>query len=303
MPNVFFPRKKLTGFDNELTFTIEGNVYSITPSEVPCEADWEGILQASDTSVHVEISYGDRQFKKVMVEDWGDESLEGREYNLLVEVDEDFVVRPVLSLPVSDDGTGEEGELHFLLEPIKIPIEGRAMPTSGGSLFERGLAEVGRVNPDTVRYSVQCESCSKTFTFRSYHTGFLEVEYCYCDKSSQPLFIPAGDPLLDFKRPDVASQPDEFTPSEIAHARRRYELLEGKLPDSDYEGHFRWLAPFRCPHCSAPLIDFRNNLFRKAWEYYACCHKGHTVKHFSMEMPKKEESKKEADTKETGKDK
>jgi hypothetical protein len=48
------------------------------------------------------------------------------------------------------------------------------------------------------------------------------------------------------------------------------------------------LAPFRCPNCSTPFIDFRNNLFRKAWEYYLCCHKGHEMKYFTTDMIRKE---------------
>jgi len=288
MSHVFLPRKQVAEFDKELTFTIEGKTYTIPPSEVPCETEWQGTLRASAPSVSIDLTYGPLRLKRVIVEDWGGESLQGREFNLFVEVDSETVVRPVLSLPVSDDGTGEEGELHFFLERVKLPVEGMVIPPSGGGLFERWLADSGKVNPETVRYSVQCEICDEPFTFRAHHTGFLEVEYLYCDKSSQPLVIPVNDPMLAFKRPGVESKPDEVSPAEIAYARKRIETLEEKQPKSDYGGNYRWLAPFRCPHCSTPFIDFRNNLFRKAWEYYLCCHKGHEMKYFTTDMIRKE---------------
>ena len=298
MSNVFYPQKKVSEFGKELTFAIEGKVYKMPPCEVPCELEWQGTLHTSNPATHIDIDYGPIKLKRVIVEDWSGEGLQGRDFNLSVEIDAEFVVRPVLSLPVNDDGTGEPGELHFLLERCKLPVEGLVIPPTGGGLFERWMADPGRVNPATVRYSVQCEICDESFTFRSYHTGFLEVEYFYCDKSSQPLIISVNDSMLAFKRPGAGSQPDELTPAEIAYARKRIEALEEKLPKSDYDGTFRWLAPFRCPYCSTPFIDFRNNLFRKAWEYYVCCHKGHQLKQFSAEMIRKEK-KGESSEKET----
>lgn len=299
MPNIFYPRKKIVEFDKQLTFVVQGILYAVPPGEVPCESQWQGVFRTTAPSAFVEIAYGGELFKKLIIEDWNGESLEGRDYDLLVEITSEFLVRPVLSIPVSDDGTGEPGEHHFLLEPITLPVLEATPSISGGGLFERALAEPGKVNPGTVRYSVQCEDCAEAFTFRSHHTGFLEVEYCYCDKSSQPLVIPIEDPLLRFKRPGVESKPEDVSPAEIAHARRRIDELEKILPESDFSGSFRWLAPFRCPYCGNPFIDFRNNLFRKAWEYYACCHKGCEMKSFSSEMlkAKEKEEKEEKDNK------
>jgi pyruvate-formate lyase-activating enzyme len=101
--------------------------------------------------------------------------------------------------------------------------------------------------------------------------------------------IPSSDPRLKFKRPSADSQPDEFTPADIARARERIDEIEKILPESEYSGRYRWLAPFRCPHCHNPFIDFRNNLFRKAWEYYLCCHRGHELVQFSSDMIKKKD--------------
>jgi hypothetical protein len=254
---VFYPRKKLTNFDRA------------------------GRLETESTSTGVDIVYGDRILRKLIIEDWNSESLAGRDFSLSVEINEEFIIYPVLNLEVSDDGYGDEGELHFFLERIRVPVAGSHLPPSGGGLFERGLAIQGIVNPGTVRYSVQCEDCFGGFTFRAYHAGMSEIEYFYCDKSSQPLAISIYDPLMDFKRPGVGSKPDEFTPADIASARERIRQIEARLIKSDAGGDFQWLAPFRCPHCSHPLIDFRNNLFRKAWEYYVCCHKGQVMREFS----------------------
>jgi hypothetical protein len=281
---VFYPKKKLTHFDKELTFVIEEKVYTISPGEVPMEQHWQGTIETESTYVNIDMAYSGKVLRRLIVEDWNSESLKGRDFDLTVEINEEFIVSPVFNLEVSDDGTGEEGELHFFLERIRIPVAGGHQPPSGGGLFERVLASAGYVNPGTVRYSVQCENCLKGFTFRSCHAGISDIEYFYCEKSSQPLTVSVDDPLMDFKRPGVDSKPDEFTPMEIAAARKNIEEIEGKLIKSDVGGHFKWLAPFRCPHCSHPLIDFRNNLFRKAWEYYVCCHKGQVTREFSSDM-------------------
>jgi hypothetical protein len=297
---VYYPRKKTTRFDKEIIIAVEGRVYSIPPGEVPCERDWHGMLESKSPSLTVDISYGDKKLKKLVVEDWNSEPLHEREFSLHIEINERFHIRPLFNLPVSDDGYGEEGEFHYFLEPVHIPIVGPALPPSGEGLFERGLAVPGIVNPGTVRYSVQCENCFEGFTFRSHHAGMSDMEYFYCDKSSQPLTISAYDRLMNFKRPGVGSKPDEFTPAEIADARRSIETIEKLLPRSDFGGRFRWLAPFRCPHCSHPLIDFRNNLFRKAWEYYVCCHRGHVMKSFSSDMLEKEKDEAAKKAKDSG---
>lgn len=293
---VYQPSKKITYFDKEIIFTVEGKTYILPPSDVPCEHNWRGVLESDTPFTHVHISYDDKKLRKLVVEDWYGEPLLGRDFDLSVTVDENFLIAPVFNLSVSDDGTGCEGELHFFLERMNLPMSGPALPPSGGGLFERGLAVSGTVNPVTVRYSVQCEDCFECFTFRAYHAGLSDWEYFYCDKTSQPLVIPADDPLLDFKRPAADSKPDEFMPADIAEARKKINALEEKLPKCEDGGRFRWLAPFRCPHCSHPLIDFRNNLFRKAWEYYVCCHKGHELRNFSqalLDESKGKEEKKE----------
>jgi len=281
---VYYPRKKITRFDKEVSFVIEGNTFTVPSSEVPCEYKWDGVLKTSSHFVDVHISYGDKKLRKLIVEDWNGESLEGREFCFNVEIDENFLIIPLFNLLVSNDGTGLPGELHFFLERLRIPISGPSLPPSGGGLFERSLAVPGTVNPATVRYSVQCENCFECFTFRSYHARLADWEYFYSEKTSQPLVIPADDPLLDFKRPDGESKPEEFMPMEIAEARKKIKSLEEKIPPSEDLDRFRWLAPFRCPHCSHPLIDFRNNLFRKAWEYYVCCLKGYELQKLSSEM-------------------
>ena len=124
----------------------------------------------------------------------------------------------------------------------------------GRGLFKRGLHFSGTVTPGNTILSCICDSCHKSFLIQSYHAGFSNSGYFY--SSSGKHTITVSDRIEG--SPAALSDPNEDALSK----------LEGMLPKAPDGTTFSYLNPFRCPHCSAPYIDFEKYPEDRASEYY-----------------------------------
>lgn len=124
----------------------------------------------------------------------------------------------------------------------------------GRGLFKRGLHFSGTVTPGNTILSCICDDCRKSFLIQSYHAGFSNSGYFY--SSSGKYTITVSDRI-------EGSQAALSDPNKDALSK-----LEGMLPKAPDGTAFSYLNPFRCPHCSAPYIDFKKYPEDRAGEYY-----------------------------------
>ncbi len=145
----------------------------------------------------------------------------------------------------------------------------------GATVFERGFVISGRVTPGNNRFISSCDFCGKFFMFQMFHVGFSDVDYYYCDRCTNYLAVSIYDQkynrLLDklsAKRISPFSQPYEFSDYDIQLNLENYQLIEDHFVSCTCGGHFRYLANCLCPYCKSPYVDFFNDIFRKADQYY-----------------------------------
>ncbi|PLT20496.1 MULTISPECIES: hypothetical protein [Ralstonia] len=124
----------------------------------------------------------------------------------------------------------------------------------GKGLFARGLHFNGTITPGNVVLSCECDRCKKSFQVRSYHAGFSNAGYFY--SGSGKFTITVNDRIAGC--PAALSEPNL---SELA-------ALEAALPLAPDGTKYRYANPFRCPHCTAPYIDFEANPGSRPGEYY-----------------------------------
>jgi len=136
-------------------------------------------------------------------------------------------------------------------------LSGAAVSSSshfGKGLFARGLHFNGTVTSGNVALSCVCDRCKQSFLIRSYHAGFSEAGYFYSGSGKYTITVSnriAGSPA-------ALSDPN---PEDLA-------ALEAKLPAAPDGSAYKYLNPFRCPHCSEPFIDFEANPGSRPGEYY-----------------------------------
>jgi hypothetical protein len=125
---------------------------------------------------------------------------------------------------------------------------------SGHGLFKRGLHFSGRVTNGSIMLSCLCDHCGKSFLIKSYHVGFTEAGYFYSDSGMYTLSVSTDVP----GSPAALETPD---PVQLA-------ALEARLPKAPDGTSFRYLNPFRCPHCKQAYIDFQEHPEERVAEYY-----------------------------------
>ena len=127
----------------------------------------------------------------------------------------------------------------------------------GQGLFARGLHFSGEVTPRSVRLSCECDACSRAFQIQSFHAGFGDIGYMYSGSGRHTLIVDAG----------VPGAPPALGPADLAAVA----ALEASLPAAPDGTRFKYLNPFRCPHCAAPYIDFARHPGLRENEYYGNC--------------------------------
>lgn len=141
------------------------------------------------------------------------------------------------------------------LQPFYLPgSTADASSLRGQGLFRRGLHFSGNVTPASVRLSCECDACGRSFLVQSFHAGFSDLGYMYSASGAYTLLMDAHLP---------GAPPPTGTPDMKALA-----ALEAILPLAPDGTPFRYMNPFRCPHCREPYIDFAAHPEIRADEYY-----------------------------------
>ncbi|MEC3887196.1 hypothetical protein [Xanthomonas campestris] len=125
---------------------------------------------------------------------------------------------------------------------------------AGKGLFARGLHFSGLVTGGNVLLSCECDHCKRSFLIRSYHAGFSNAGYFYSESGRYTITV--EDHITG--SPAALTEPDP----EQLHA------LEERLPLAPDGSAYRYMNPFRCPHCAAPYIDFAAHPGLRKNEYY-----------------------------------
>jgi hypothetical protein len=126
----------------------------------------------------------------------------------------------------------------------------------GQGMFNRGLHYSGLVSPTSIRLICVCDDCKKSFGVQFFHAGFSEMQYFYSSNSKETLVVPYSN--------DIGKVP--FQIQKDINEDELYEL-ENKLPKTE-DGKFEYYNAFKCPHCYADFINFRNNKESRPNEYY-----------------------------------
>lgn len=155
------------------------------------------------------------------------------------------------------DLMSEKG-LGIRFQPFFLPgSKGDPEELRGRGLFRRGLHFSGTVTPGSVRLSCECDECHRSFHIQSFHAGFSNCEYMYSASGKYTL-------IMDSR---VEGAPGALGTPELALIKK----LESSLPLAPDGTAFKYLNPFRCPHCSAPYIDFERFPDQRPTEYYGNC--------------------------------
>jgi len=156
-----------------------------------------------------------------------------------------------------DGSAFQKGEVKGIrFQPFYLP-ECATDPKElvGQGLFYRGLHFSGIVTPGNVSVSCLCDYCRKSFRLQSFHAGFGNNAYFYCDRGPHTLVI---------------SSYLEGAPSPLSHPEpAKLTALESRLPRCEVcGGSFSYLNPLLCPHCNEPFIDFKKHPDIRDNEYY-----------------------------------
>jgi hypothetical protein len=168
--------------------------------------------------------------------------------------------------PADAFAKGKASGIRF--QPFYLP-ECKSDPAelTGRGLFFRGFHFPGFVTPGNVSLLCVCDFCRKSFRVQSFHAGFSDLTYFYCDRGPHTLvassYLPDAPPLL--------------VKADSESVRR----FESRLPPcARCGGAFRYYNPFLCPHCLAPYIDFKRHPDMREMEYYGNHLFGDTVQRF-----------------------
>ena len=165
----------------------------------------------------------------------------------------DCVISQTEHFDPSAFATGKASGIRF--QPFFLPgAKVNNSELSGKGLFARGLHFSGTVTSGNISLSCECDHCKRSFLVRSYHAGFSDLGYFYSGSGKYTLTVSSRVP----GSPAALSEPN---PEELA-------ALEARLPIAPDGSTYKYLNPFRCPHCSEPYIDFVTNPGLRQAEYY-----------------------------------
>jgi hypothetical protein len=198
---------------------------------------------------------------------------EGDRYlHLSVRVSAAFAVQPDGLLTVSRDDDPLEafrnGARGVRLQPFMLPESAADNAIfEGKGLFARGLHYSGQITQGNVSLLCLCDQCHAGFRLHSFHAGFSQLAYFYCDGGPHTLVASA---LLQ-------DAPPVLGPADLA-ATTRFEM---RLPPcTTCSGRFQRMNPLRCPACNAPYIDFGRFPDEREREYYGNTIYGEALQRF-----------------------
>lgn len=160
---------------------------------------------------------------------------------------------------------GQLGSKEVRFQPFYIKKKGHKLPDlKGKGLATRGFHDLLTRTPSNVVLSALCDECEKSFQFTSFHASSSGVTYFYSSSGKYTLTVNEQE----LGEPGVK-------PSEEA-----VQALERKLPSAPDASKYSYLNPFRCPHCSAPYIDFEKYPEIRVSEFYGNLQAGQKLQSF-----------------------
>jgi len=228
----------------------DAEVCTVSRDEVPVERRAVAELRAPASVLHFVASDGTRRsYDLRSAYEEGDRFL-----HLSVRVGPGYTVQAdaLLGTDAGDPREAfEAGKSRGVrLQPFFLPERSDgAVDLAGRGLFARGLHFPGVVTPSNVSLLCICDRCAKSFRLQSFHARFGGVVYAYCSRAPHTLIVGEG-----------------YLPGDEAEAFAR---IEGALPPCEKcGGEFHYANPLRCPHCTAPFIDFARHRGERGREYY-----------------------------------
>lgn len=222
----------------------------VLESDVPCEVKPKACLPRNSTLSFVDAAGVGHTHRLGALSGWFHFSVRIHP-NLGCQAD--CVISSEEALP---PGAFEAGEvLGIRFQPFYLPFS-KAQNTElhGQGLFARGLHFNGLVTNSNVLLSCQCDQCDTSFLIRSYHAGFSNAGYFYSESGRYTITV----------EDHIAGSPAALTEPDPEQLR----ALEERLPLAPDGSAYRYMNPFRCPHCAAPYIDFAAHPGLRKNEYY-----------------------------------
>lgn len=225
-------------------------VCTVAPSDLPCEKAPSIHVEPSGVLEFIDSSGEAHTHELGPIEGW---------YHFSVRVHPNLACQTdcvITNSPKFDPAAFSSGEATgirfqpFFLSGAKIKNE----DLKGKGLFARGLHFSGTISSGNIVLSCECDHCKKSFQIRSYHAGFSNSGYFYSGSGRYTITVSDQIPGC----PAALSEPNSVALAE----------LEASLPLAPDGTAFKYGNPFRCPHCSAPYIDFESFPKDRPGEYY-----------------------------------
>jgi hypothetical protein len=200
---------------------------------------------------------GAREYRLVH---WGGERWAGHELSCQV-LRRGAAVQPFVAWKESGSDHDSDGMAEYRLQPFMLGQDDRS---DGQGVFERGFCWSGHVTPGWIRMAAIC-AAGDSFCFRTYHAGFSDLGYAYCDRDSAVGTWDANDQpsavTSAFREWRSSGEPAAFETGVTELDRR---LTGQPCPCG---GSFAVLNPLRCPTDGSVYVDMSDPR-RRLDEYY-----------------------------------
>lgn len=225
-------------------------VCTVTSSDLPCEKSPSVRVEPNGVLEFVDSHGVTHKHELGPIEGWYHFSVRVHP-NLACQTD--CVITESPKFDPNAFATGQAAGIRFqpfFLSGAKVKNE----ELKGRGLFARGLHFSGTISSGNIVLSCECDHCEKSFQIRSYHAGFSNAGYFYSGSGRHTITVSDQIP----GSPVALSEPD----------LEALAILEASLPLAPDGTTFKYGNPFRCPHCSAPYIDFEAFPKDRSSEYY-----------------------------------
>lgn len=230
----------------------------------PAEGDFQATLMVPDhVGAELIVTLGTsgpnvaREFRLVR---WTGEAWAGRELICTVSR-HGAAVQPYVAWPEIGPEHDPEGRAEYRLQPFML---GQPEGGAGQGVFERGFCWSGRVTPGWVFMAARC-SAGDPFCFRTYHAGFSELGYAYCERDSA-----VGTWNVHDEPPAATEAFGEWRATkDLSAFARGVSEIDSRLQGQPCScgGSFAYLNPLRCPTDGSVYVDLADPR-RRMDEYY-----------------------------------